>query len=117
MTITWQLSYERLKERSLAAAVLREFWTYLDHDDLDHELLRDSKMSFDPPPRLVEIVRSESKFREIIADLVETSLITSSGEDKWSMQWDLHEWLCSSLRTATDQELYNGLSFVWGLRP
>ena len=58
MTTTWQLSYERLKERSRAAVDLLEFWTYLDYDDPDHELLRDSKMSFDPPPRLVEIMRN-----------------------------------------------------------
>ncbi|KAL2045179.1 hypothetical protein N7G274_002260 [Stereocaulon virgatum] len=91
MTTTLQLSYERLEERSRAAVDLLEFWTYLYHDDLDHGSLRDNKISFDPPPRLVETVKNESKFRGIRADLVETSLITSSGEDKRAIQWDLHE--------------------------
>lgn len=72
--------------------------------DLDYALLRNSTMFFDAPPRLAGIVNSRFDFKEAMVDLVETSSVESTGEDKWSMHKVLHEWLYDSLRKTTDQE-------------
>ena len=61
-------------------------------------------MFLDAPPRLAGIVNNQFDFKEAMADLVETSFVESTGEDKWSMHKVLHKWLYDSLRETEDQE-------------
>lgn len=104
MSTTWQVSYHRIQEKNQAAAELLKFWAYLDNRNLEHTMIQDSKAGLEAPPRLAAMVTSETDFRDAVADLMETSFLTSSGRDKWSLHNVLHRWTHTTLNTTLDEE-------------
>ena len=104
MSTTWLVSFERIEAQNRAAADLFRFWAYIDHQNLDFELIQDSKGSLKAPARLATTVATRSQFLDAIGYLMECSFIKSVGRDRWSLHPVLHKWACVYLKEALDPE-------------
>ena len=93
MSTTWQVSYNKMQRDNPTAAELLKYFGCLDNQNLDYEILQDRKTQFKAPARLSSMVSNKSVFLEAIGSLMDSSFITCTVGDRWTLHSVLHKWV------------------------
>jgi tetratricopeptide (TPR) repeat protein len=115
---TWQLSFDRVKQRNEHSAKLLRLWAYFDNQDIWFELLRHSDS--EDPEWIKEITKDELSFNETVRVLSDHGLVDvdMSSQERiesrgYSIHGCVHSWTIYVLNREWDDDLAKlALKFV-----
>ena len=115
---TWQLSFDRVKQRNELSAKLLRLWAYFDNQDIWFELLRHANSK--DPEWIRELTKDELSFNEAVRVLSDHGLVDvdMSSQERiesrgYSIHGCVHSWTIYVLNQEWDDDLAKlALKFV-----
>ena len=103
---TWQISFDEVERRDIAAAKLLRLWGYLDNQELWYQLLWRPRRGEAGPDWLRHITATEITFLAAVGTLSDFSLIEQNdNSETYSMHAVVHDWIQASINTRKDDSL------------